>query len=133
MSDAAAHKVREWLLAILRFVITLDRTDRAAALSLAREMDSLGLSAKSTFTFFVRTSTRLCDCIAAEDSPEKIAFLRRCLSNIDDDRLRVALAAAFEIERSAKRHYRARGRSRAGCLEVSAKPENSFERLSPPT
>lgn len=116
MTDAAAqefHTVQDWLLAVLRFAVTLEEADRAAVLAMAEEMDRLGShNAQSKFAFFVRTTTEFCDGITAKDSPEKIATLRRHLAKIDNDRLRAALAAALEIERSAKRRYRSRSRGR---------------------
>lgn len=49
MSDAAgpqdwsAIQVQEWLLLLLRFAITRDPKDEAAALSVANDLDSLGM------------------------------------------------------------------------------------------
>ena len=46
MGEMAAHewrtkKVRDWLLAILRFAVTLEQTDRTSVLAMAEEMDHM--------------------------------------------------------------------------------------------
>jgi hypothetical protein len=86
------------LLAILRFAVTLEQTDRAAVLAMAEKMDQLGWYANATaFAFFIRTSTELCDAIADRDDPKRIAVFRRHLKRIEDRRLRRALEAALHI------------------------------------
>ena len=105
MSDAAAQQewrnkwVRHWLLAILRFAVTLEQTDRAAALAVAEEMDRVGWRSEDqpTFKFFGRTSTELCSAIADREDPKTVAVLRLHLKRIDDHRLRRALEAAIEL------------------------------------
>jgi hypothetical protein len=88
--------IRAWLLAILRFAITLDQSDRAAVMLLAADMDCSGLSnSQATFTYFARTSARFCDCILARGNPEKAAELRLHTGRIDDDCLRWAIEAAL--------------------------------------
>ena len=122
MTNAApqqSRKVQNWLLAVLRFAVTLEEVDFSVLLALAKELDRLGLNTQSRLSFFVRTTTDLCDCIVTKDSPEKIARLRTHLSRIDNDRLRAALAAALEIERSAKRRYRSRSQGCADLQEVT--------------
>jgi hypothetical protein len=100
MSDVFARneRVRDWSLAILRFAVTLEKTDRAIALAMAKDMDRAGLSGRSAvFTFFARTSTEFCDAIADRDDPKRVTTLRRHLGRIDDRRLRRALEAAIEF------------------------------------
>jgi hypothetical protein len=105
MSDAAAQQewrnkwVRHWLLAILRFAVTLEQADRAAALAVAEEMDRVGWRSEDqpTFKFFGRTSTELCSAIADKENPKTVAVLRLHLKRIDDHRLRRALEAAIEL------------------------------------
>ena len=87
-----ANKVREWLLAILRFAVTLDQADRAAVLATATEMDR-----SIDFSFFLRTSTELCDAIVHKDDPKRAAALHRHLKRIDDQRLRRTFEAAVEL------------------------------------
>jgi hypothetical protein len=41
--DWRAGRIREWLLLLLRFAITWDPKDEAAALAMADEIDALGL------------------------------------------------------------------------------------------
>jgi hypothetical protein len=93
------RKIRDWLLAIVRFAITLEQTDRQAALAIAQEMDGLGfLPGRSSFSYFVRTSTDLCRAIANRDDPSRTAILRRHIGAIDDRRLRQVTASAIDIE-----------------------------------
>ena len=96
-----SHRIREWMLGILRFTITLERCDRAAVMSLAAEMDRLGASkTQSGFTYFTRTSTKLCDCIVAKHDFAKLAELRLHIEKIDDYRLRRALEGALFAKRN---------------------------------
>jgi hypothetical protein len=100
MSDLTARDewVRNWLLAILRFAVTLQQADRAGVLAMAKDMDRRGVGVASTaFAFFARTSNELCDVIADRDDPKRVTTLRRHLGRIDDRRLRRALEAAIEF------------------------------------
>lgn len=107
MSGAAAEewrtrKVRDWLLAILRFAVTLDPADRAVVLAMAYDMDRAGLRVAATpFAFFGKTSTEFCNAIADKDDPNRAATLHRHLQRIDDQRLRRAFEAVTEFDRPA--------------------------------
>jgi len=97
-----AGRIRDWLLAILRFAVTLEPADRAAILAIAQQMDRLGSGgAQSSFAFFVRASTEICDGIVVPKSADKITALHGHLEKIEDDRLRRALEAILEIQRPA--------------------------------
>ena len=100
-----AQKVREWLLAILRFAVTMDQADLAAVQAIAIEMDRLGsYPDAATFAFFSRSSAEFCHAAANKDDPNSIVLLRRQLARIDDHRLRRTLEAALECEqRTARR------------------------------
>src|ERR1700757_3525502 len=75
------RKIRTWLLAILRFAVTLEQSDRTAVTLLAADMDCAGSgNGQATFTYFARASARFCDCILARASPEKAAELRLHIS-----------------------------------------------------
>ena len=106
MTDATmprqdSHRIRQWHFAILRFAITLDQTDRTAALAIAAEMDRCGsVTTGRGFTFFIRTSVKFCDAIAAKDDPEAIATIRAHLRNIEHPPLRRAFEAALELDRN---------------------------------
>jgi hypothetical protein len=103
-----ARKIRDWLLAIVRFAITLDETDRQTAHAIAQEMDGLGsLPGQSSFRYFVRTSANLCRAIADRDDPGRSGILRRHLAAIGDRRLRQATAAAIDLEGGQPVHLRA--------------------------
>jgi hypothetical protein len=99
-----AQKVREWLLAILRFAVTLDQADLATVQAVAIEMDRLGSQPDATtFAFFARSSAEFGHAIANKDDPNSIAVLRRQLARIDDRRLRRALEAALDCEQRTAR------------------------------
>ena len=123
------QKVRDWLLAIVRFAITLESVDRQTVLAVAQEMDGLGfLPGRSCFSYFVRTSTDLCRAIADRDDPGRTATLRRHLAAIADRRLRQTTAAAVDLEGarqarlSAARSESASGRSQAAARGARAMP-----------
>jgi hypothetical protein len=91
--------VRQWLLAILRFALTLDPTDRADVLTLAKILDRpVSLGRETDFNFFDRMSTEFCEAIADRHYPNRLAILRRHLKRIDDRRLRQALQMAIDFE-----------------------------------
>jgi hypothetical protein len=59
--DWRAGRIREWLLLLLRFAITCDPKDQAAAFSIADEIDALGHQWRpSAPSFFRRTSGEVC-------------------------------------------------------------------------
>jgi hypothetical protein len=94
-----ARKIRDWLLAILCFAVTLEQADKATVLAIADEMDRSGFRVDNTaFAFFARTSTALCRAIADQDDPQRNVILRRHINRIDDSRIRRALAAAIDLQ-----------------------------------
>jgi hypothetical protein len=105
ISDSSAieesRRIREWLLGILRFAVTLEPSDRAVVMGLAVEMDRLGSDeSQSRFSYFTRTSTKLCDCITAKHDFDKLAELCLHIEKIDDRRLRRALEGALFAKRN---------------------------------
>jgi hypothetical protein len=97
--DLQRRKIREWLLALLRFSLTLESGDRAAVTAIADEMDRLGFVAKKPgFSFFLRTSIDVCDAVADLEQAGRKQILREHLARIDDLRLRRAFLAVFDIE-----------------------------------
>ena len=91
-----SRQVRDWLLAILHFALTLDPAVRAAVMAKAADMDRLGSrKGPSQFTYFVRTSVEFCSCIVDRRIIDKAEVLRGHLRKIDDDRLRRSLKAAL--------------------------------------
>ena len=105
MSDATSwkesrtEKVRDWLLAILRFAVTLHDADRSAVLTIAEEIDKRGkrLDDRSAYQFFRKTSAELCDAILDKQNSKVSVVLRLHLNRIDDCRLRRAFEAAIEF------------------------------------
>jgi hypothetical protein len=106
MSDTGklTNKARDWLLAILRFAVTLERNDRVAVLAMARELDRPGMGeAATTFAFFTRTSLEFCNAIADKNDPNRTAILLRHIARIEDHRLKRALEAAIDLGPEAMR------------------------------
>jgi hypothetical protein len=90
--------VREWLLLVLRFAVTLEPSDRAAVLGMADELDSLGMRWRPAAPdFFLRTSEELCQAILTAGDGQGNFVLRRHIARIDDPRLRLAFQAAVGI------------------------------------
>ena len=97
--DLQHHKVKEWLLALLRFSVTLEPVDRAAVMALADEMDRLGFtSRKPDFSFFLRTTAEVCNAVADWEQAGRKQILRKHLARIDDPRLRRAFRAVFDLQ-----------------------------------
>src|SRR5262245_62207559 len=87
--DWRAGRIREWLLLLLRFAITCDPKDQAAAFAMADEIDALGHQWRpSAPTFFRRTSSEVCKMIIALEDPRRITILKKHIARIDDPRLR---------------------------------------------
>jgi hypothetical protein len=98
--ELLARKVREWLLALLRFAITLEPADRSAVRSFAYEMDSSTLEPpRSSAGFFRRETAKICSAIVAVDGPKRISVLKGHIARIEHPRLRQAFAAAVEFGR----------------------------------
>ena len=97
--DWRAGRIREWLLLVLRFAITCDAKDQAAAFAMADEIDALGHQLQpSAPTFFRRTSGEVCEAINALEDPRRITILKKHIARIDDPRLRRAFQAAVDFE-----------------------------------
>ncbi len=104
-----SRQVRDWLLAILRFALTFDHTDRAAVMAKAADIDRLGSGkGPSQFTYFVRTSVEFCNCIVDQRIIDKAEALRNHLRKVDDDRLRGSLEAALSRAKPVQRRDRCR-------------------------
>lgn len=91
--------LRAWLLALLRFAVTLDNDDRLAVLAIAAEMDRLHpvQDGKPAFGFFRRTSAELCAAIQ-QPNEHSSTLLRQFLARIDDERFKRVFAAAIEAD-----------------------------------
>jgi hypothetical protein len=114
--DQHAQRVREWLLLVLRFAITRERKDEAAADGAANAIDSLGLTpGLAGPSFFRRTTSEICAAITAPDDPQRNVILGKHLARIEDPRLRRAVQAAFDLdERPPSPHADKRQRLWAG-------------------
>jgi hypothetical protein len=99
-TECHTKNVNDWLLAILRYAVTLHDADKFAVLLIAEEIDKLEsrAAAQPAFNFFRRTSTELCSAIVDKRNPKRTAVLHLHLKRINGHRLRRAFAAAIEIE-----------------------------------
>jgi len=100
--DWRERKIREWLLLLLLFAVTLEPTDQAAALAAADELDALGVRWKRTApSFFVKTSVEVSNAIITVSEGSSHAVLRRHLARLDDPRLRRAFRAAVGLQETS--------------------------------
>jgi hypothetical protein len=95
--EACRRRLHEWLFLLLRFAITRDPSDRAAALAMADELDSLGMQWwPAAPQFFLQTSHEVCDAIQ-RGGDWHTAALRKHAARIEHVRLRRAFLAAIDI------------------------------------
>jgi len=85
-----------WKLALLRFAVTRDESDRVNVVALAAELDRPDgrRDAGDTLHFFRRTSSRLCAAISGQ-RPDAQAMLQSFCKQIEEPRLQLAFAAAI--------------------------------------
>jgi hypothetical protein len=109
-SDALRErKIRNWLLALLRFAVTRESPDRLAVLTAADDLDASGAKGSAVPRFFTRSSKEVCEAIMAPGDQCGHDVLRRHAERIDDPRLRTAgqiTASSFARNRepSCDRH-----------------------------
>src|SRR5262245_30262523 len=104
--DWRAERIREWLLLLLRFAVTRDAKDEAAASAMADEIDGLGRQWRPSGPgFFCRRTDQVCKAMSAPDDANRATILKKHLGRIDDPRLRRAFAAAAGIERRRSLHF----------------------------
>jgi hypothetical protein len=102
--DWRAGQIREWLLALLRFALTREPRDEAAATAVAEAIDSIGTQrGRSASNFFRRTSREVCRAIATPGDPKRVETLKKHLARIEDNRLRRAFQVTVELEDKALR------------------------------
>lgn len=102
-TERHAKTLRAWQLAILRFAVTLDNSDRLALLAIANEIDRPDpqQQGKPEFNYFRRTSVDLSAAIL-QPSEAAAALLRAYITQIDDARLKRAFAAAIDNQPKAR-------------------------------
>ena len=101
--NAQAKTLRAWHLALLRFAVTRETSDKQAAWAIAAEIDRLGARDRdpTSFAFFRTTTHELCAAVLQPDDSTD-AIVRRHLARMQDDRLKRAFqAAALEPARQA--------------------------------
>jgi hypothetical protein len=107
LSEATERAARQreatlqaWQLAVLRYAVTLQPTDRIMLLAAAAELDRPASDTAPTtgFRYFTRLSIRLGAAIAAPDDPASADTCRNHLACITEPRLQHALAAALGVK-----------------------------------
>jgi len=94
-STEGSHRLlRAWKLALLRFAVTLDDSDRLNVAAIATELDRLSGKAGDSLHFFRRTSSQLCAAIGGEQQNAEATLDGFC-KQIEEPRLRFAFAAAI--------------------------------------
>jgi hypothetical protein len=96
-----ARMLGAWHLAILRFAVTRDDTDRLNVIAIAGEIDRLGRERKegTGFAFFRKTAASVCAAVLGSAETAG-STLQQYLARIDDARLKRAMAAACAVELS---------------------------------
>ncbi|MCK1740573.1 hypothetical protein IVA80_06745 [Bradyrhizobium sp. 139] len=92
-----SHRLlRAWQLALLRFAVTMDESDRLNLVALAAELDRSGdqRDGGDSLHFFRRTSSQLCAAISGQRQ-DADAILDCFCKQIEEPRLRLAFAAAI--------------------------------------
>jgi hypothetical protein len=91
--------LRAWQLALLRFAVTLDDSDRLNVAALAAELDRQGGNSRDSLHFFRRTSSQLCAAISGQQQNAEATLDCFC-KQIEEPRLRHAFAAAIGMTHS---------------------------------
>lgn len=99
IDDHCARTIRAWLLALLRYAITLDDEDRLVALAAASEIDKSDMRQSGNFRFFHRTSARLCEAVA-NPGRGSTDVLRCHLDRMSDERMKRAFAAVLDLDQT---------------------------------
>ncbi|HEY1541733.1 MAG TPA: hypothetical protein VGG01_04945 [Xanthobacteraceae bacterium] len=93
------RKLHDWLLAVVRFAVTLEAVDRRAVLARACELDALGsVRGHVTFSYFARTSTLVCGALVESAYPDRDATLHRFVDAISKRRLREVFVTALALD-----------------------------------
>jgi hypothetical protein len=92
------RRIVEWLFLLLRFAITRDPIDRAAALAAAMPLDEAATPHVRTFAYFARTTGQICAAIIGVRDEHACSMLQNFLERIDDERLRAAFSACLDLQ-----------------------------------
>jgi hypothetical protein len=126
-----SQRVTARLFLLLRFAITRAEDDHAAAIAIAREMDSLGRVRQSEVPgFFLRASSDVCNAIARPDDPQSLRILKSHVQCMEDDRLKKSFRAAVDLAEVASTSIeRAQRRSGRANLWSGLRSPRVLERL----
>lgn len=127
--DRYYRTIRAWLLALLRYAITLDDEDRLVALATASEIDKSSPRQSGDFRFFHRTSARLCEAVANPVRGDT-NVLRCHLDRIRDERLKRAFAAGLDLDQTKPAARAPRGPARHDLWEgLKPKPASMKHKI----
>jgi hypothetical protein len=103
-AEGDGRTLRAWQLALLRYAVTLDHTDRMNVMAIAKEIDRGRREPiqRANFTFFRKTSADLCAAILRQNESAD-TVLQQYLAQIEDARLKPAFAGAIEMDDQAPR------------------------------
>jgi hypothetical protein len=90
------QRVREWLFLLLRFAITRDAIDGAAAETAAQPLDA-AFQGTPSFSYFTRTTCDICKAIAEPRNEHNALILQKFVTRIEDRRFRDAFCACLEL------------------------------------
>jgi hypothetical protein len=102
------QRIGEWQFLLLRFAITRDPIDQAAAETAAQPLDAAAPQRTPSFTYFARTTRDICNAIADPRDEHTELILQRFAARIEDGRLRAAFCACLELQDDAGRRARRR-------------------------
>ena len=100
-AEGHEQRIRDWQLLLLRFAITREGGDRAAAAASAAELDAAILSRRRSFTFFARTTEEFCEAIVGVRDQHTTSILCNCTARIEDARLRAAFRACLDLQEAS--------------------------------
>ncbi|TQF43577.1 hypothetical protein UNPF46_03000 [Bradyrhizobium sp. UNPF46] len=117
-ADGPRRLLRAWQLAMLRFTVTLDESDRLNVAALAAELDRLGgrRELDDAPHFFRRTTSKLSAAINGQQRSAEATLDDFC-NQIEEPRLRLAFAAAIGITHSAPAPSEVRSKRRADLFK----------------
>lgn len=115
------QRIIEWQFLLLRFAITREPFDLAAAAAAAKSLDAVIAQRTASFSYFTRTTSEIGAAIAGTpDAPTRLT-LRRFAARIDDRRLRAAFSACLDLPADQAARPRPRAAWRDGLWRGLAK------------
>src|SRR5262245_44722856 len=92
------QRLEEWLFQLLRFAISREAIDKAAALAAAQVLDAAWPGRPSSFTYFSRASGEFCAAIVRARDPQTQLILQRFVARIENRQLKAAFTGCLDLE-----------------------------------